>query len=126
MEDKILRRILRELDCRELWPALAERLSLSDLQSLLLAVYRHRTRSLTAAEVGKRYEENRFVQPSGVPPQVLADIDRVAFGLVPEPCHRLELSPLAPLGTVGSMGKLSQDLAITTIRNSEVCSDLFV
>lgn len=123
MIDRILDRIQKEVEIPELFEALATRLSLSDLQSLLLQVYRQRVETITPDRVLKQYKNNRFVQPANVCPQRLLELDRLAFKLLPETYEVLELSPLCPLGTNAVVAPIDQNNVVSTIRNTEVCSD---
>ena len=123
MKEKIITRILRTAGVPDLLEVLSERLSQSDLQSLLLEVYRRRVQTLTPRHVLQQYEGNRFVQPSAVNPKQLLEFDRLAYTVLPSSFELLELSPVCPLGTNSVVAPVDQDNAVTTIRNTEVCSD---
>src|SRR5437762_3499562 len=123
MPDEILERILREAGLPELVDVLAARLSPTDLQSLLLEVYRRRVGALMAPDVLRQFESNPFVRPSDADPERLRALDRLAFSLLPAGYEQLELSPVAPVGTISVLAGLSQDRAITSIRNTETLSD---
>lgn len=123
MPDKILERIIHKANVPDLLEVLTQQLSLADLQSLLLEVYRRRAARLTPADLLQQYEQNRFVKPAGVSPQALLDFDRLAYSLLPAAFEILELSPVCPLGTNSAMATVDQNKVITTIRNTEVCAD---
>jgi hypothetical protein len=123
MKEKILERILRTAQVPNLLEILTQRLSQSDLQSLLLEVYRKRAHSLTPRHLLHQYEQNRFVQPAAVNPRQLHEFDRLAYSVLPSSFELLELSPVCPLGTNSVVAPVDQDNAVTTIRNTEVCSD---
>ena len=72
--DKIVKRIERKAGIPELASILAEQLSPTDLQSLLLEVYRLRSSRLQPAAVLSDYESNRFVRPSSVSPLSLPEM----------------------------------------------------
>ena len=101
---------------------LSERLSTSELSTLLLEVAQRRAAARTPAEVRRQYERDRFVRPSKADPRVLNAIERAAFeaavGFTPIAC-----SPLAPLAACGSVATVSQNKIVTTMRGSEVASD---
>jgi hypothetical protein len=122
MNEGILRRIDRAAGVEDLAGRL-HGLSPTDLQSLLLHVYRRRVDGLAAKDVLQQFERNRFVAPSSQDPEALMEVDRRAFSLLPRGYERIELSPVAPLGTAAVLGKLTQDWAIATARNTEVVSD---
>jgi hypothetical protein len=71
----------------------------------------------------QQYEQNRFVQPAAVNPRQLLEFDRLAYSVLPASFELLELSPVCPPGTNSVMAPVDQDNAVTTIRNTEVCSD---
>ena len=123
MKEKIIERILRTAQVPDLLEILTQRLSQSDLQSLLLEVYRRRADTLTPGHLFQQYEGNRFVHPAAVSPRQLLEFDRLAYSLLPSSFEVLELSPVCPLGTSSVVAPVHQDNAVTTIRNTEVCSD---
>ncbi len=123
MSDPMLERIQREAGIPELIDVLVERLAPTDLQSLLLEVYRRRAASVQPSQLLERYERDRFVRPSAVAPGVLADFDRLAWSLLPEHYAAIELAPLCPLGTNASIATVDQNKVVTTIRNTEVVAD---
>jgi hypothetical protein len=123
MDDPILRRILRQTGDPRLVETLAHRLSLTDLQSLLLAVYRERAMSRRPSDLLALFAENAFVRPAGPPPAAFMEFDRLAFELLPGGFEALELSPLCPLGTHSAVAPVSQNNVVTTVRNTELCAD---
>jgi hypothetical protein len=123
MDERMLARISRLAGVPDLVGVLAERLSPTDLQSLLLEVYRRRAAKVTPAQLLEQYEQNRFVRPSEADPGAVAGFDRLAVAQLPAGYEQIELAPVAPLGTIGSLTGLSQDWAVSTIRNTEVVSD---
>jgi hypothetical protein len=120
---QITDRIEREIGVPGLAAALAERLAPTDLQSLLLEVYRRRAGRRGPAAVLADYESNRFVRPSALAPGRLLEWERVALAQLPPEFEAVELSPVCPLGTNSVMASVSQDWAVATSRNVEVVSD---
>jgi hypothetical protein len=123
MTNPILERILREAGTPDLIDVLAERLNPTDLQSLLLEVYRHRAARVKPSHLLERYERDRFVRPSTLDPMRLAEFDHFAWSLLAGSYTILELSPLCPLGTNAAVATVDQNNAVTTIRNTEVVAD---
>jgi hypothetical protein len=119
----ITERVERELGVPGIASLLAERLEPSDLQSLLLDVYRRVAKRRPVANMLADYETNRFVRPSTFSPVELLDWDHVAFSVLPKEFDPVDLSPVCPLGASAVMGGLAQDRAVSTIRNSEVVAD---
>jgi hypothetical protein len=122
-DDEIAARIARDAGIPNLVELLGSRLPPTDLQSLLLAVYRRRVAELTPRALLERYEQNPFSQPARVDPAALLELDRLAFACLPEGWERIEIAPVCPLGTSSVLGGLSQNRAVATVRNTEVVSD---
>jgi hypothetical protein len=116
-------RIERELGIPGIATLLAERLEPSDLQSLLLDVYRQLAKRRSLSSMLADHTTNRFVRPSAFSPVELLEWDRVAFSTLPAEFDAVELSPVCPLGASAVMGGLAQDRAVSTIRNTEVVAD---
>lgn len=89
----------------------------------MLEVYRARTQSLTPQSLLQQYKQNRLVQPASVSPRQLLEFDQLAYSVLPPSFEPLELSPVCPFGITSIMAPLDPNQIVTTIRNSEVCSD---
>jgi hypothetical protein len=120
---KIVERIERDAGIPGLASILAERLAPTDLQSLLLEVFRARSEQLEPAAVLAAYRDNRFVRPSAVPPACLARWEQVAFSELSAGFEALALSPVCPLGTNSAVAPIDQNWSVATARNTEVVSD---
>ncbi len=121
--NKIIQRILREVDDPELINKLAKTLSPTDMQSLLLKVYQHRASEMSPKDILAQYRNNRFVQPAHWSAQDGLAFDQFAFSLLPNDVDVLELSPLSPLGSVSALTPVDQNNVVSTSRNTEVNSD---
>ena len=121
--DEILERVVRQSGVADLLDLLSERLAPTDLQSLLIEVYRRRATRQAPADLLDQYRRNRFVQPSPMNPRAFLEVDRLAFSLASPPFEPIELSPLGPLGTTSVLTSVSQNVAVATARNTEVVSD---
>lgn len=120
---KIIRRIERETGVSNLSEILVERVKPTDLQSLLLEVYRERAKRRSPRAVFSDYGSNSFALPSRCDSALLLEWDRIAFSHLPDGFHAIELSPVSPLGSVSCVASISQDWILTTIRNMEVVAD---
>lgn len=105
-----------------LFSALAEGLSPSDLQSLLLSVYKSRVRVIRESAVLARAARTPLFAPSDVDARLLNRFDRAAFTAA-EGFEAVELSPVCPLGAQQVLGSAGQDNVLTTIRNAEMLGD---
>lgn len=123
MAEGSLERIVRESGVPGLVELLAERLSPSDFQSLMLEVYRSRAAGLSPAELLARYDGNRFTAPSELDPAALAAFEQTAWSLLPAGYEALELGPLCPLGTCSVVATVDQNKVVSTVRNLEVVAD---
>ena len=121
--NRIIERIEREAGIPSLASILAEKLSPTDLQSLLLEVYRIRSNQIRPAVVFSDFETNRFVRPSTVSPISLLRWEQIAFSNLPHEFKPVALSPVCPFGTSSVVASVDQNWAVTTVRNTEVVSD---
>jgi hypothetical protein len=119
----IMGRIEREAGVPNLSEILAQRIKPTDLQSLLLEVYRERVKRRNVSAMFSDYASNSFIRPSRCDPLRLLEWDRIAFSHLPNGFHAIELSPVSPLGSVTRLASISQDWILTTIRNIEVVAD---
>src|SRR5918992_4846492 len=74
-------------------------LSGSDLTTLLLEVMRGRAEGVTAADVMRQHERDRFVAPVPVPFDRMRLTETAILGALPPGTETIALSPEVPLGT---------------------------
>lgn len=100
-------------------------LARTDLTTLLMSVARARARQVRPAELLRRWTEDRFVRPSAVDPRRLSVVEARLWQMLPDRFVGVELSPVAPLGTVSALGHapVDQHRVVSTIRGTEVVSD---
>jgi hypothetical protein len=123
MAEGPIERIVRESEVADLVEILTNRLSPTDLQSLLLEVYRRRASRVSPRELLSRYERNRFTRPAGLDPAAVAGFEQLAWSLLPDGYQSLELSPVCPLATCSAIAPVDQNKVVTTARNTEVVAD---
>jgi hypothetical protein len=99
MQSKIMTRIEAETGLPGLYSVLAERLSPSDLQSLLMSVYRARARTIREADLLSRTEHAALFLPSSVDARLLNGFDCAAFASA-DAFEAVDLSPVCPLGPI--------------------------
>ncbi len=121
--NKIVERIEREAGMPGLASILAEQLTPTDLQSLLLEVYRLKSAQRQPSEVLSQYESDRFARPSRISPLRLYAWEQTAFSNLPPEFEPLALAPVCPLGTNSTAAPVAQNWAVATVRNTEVVSD---
>lgn len=123
-KDPIIRRIAQEIPQEDSADMLTKPLSLSDLTSLLLDVFRQQTSAITPSDLLRRYAENRFVRPAQL--DVVASLERELTLLrLASASHYtpIELSPVTPLGTCSVIAPVSQNHILSAVRGAEVVSD---
>ena len=121
--NKILERITRETGVPDLVSILAERLTPTDLQSLMLEVYRQRSSRRSPAKLLESYESDRFVRPSAISARRLLAWELIVMESLPDEFEPLALSPLAPLGACSVVAPVDQNWSVATARNTEVVSN---
>jgi hypothetical protein len=122
MAGDALSRILREHG-EDLLTTLSERLTPTDLQSLMMEVYRLRGTRQSPGALLEQHQENRFLRPSPMDPRTTMEYEALAFRLAGPMFEPIDLSPLAPLGTSSSVTTVSQNNVVSTARNTEVMAD---
>jgi hypothetical protein len=116
---KILQRIEAALGAPGLTRKLID-LRGSDLQSLLLEVFRARSRALTPADLldGK----DGLLTPSTVDARLFHALDGAWFAAAPS-FEAVDLSPVGPIGANVVLGNIDQSSTLAALRNSEVMAD---
>jgi hypothetical protein len=114
----IVARILEQLGAPELLERLV-RLTPTDLQSLLLEVYRARAARLDAAALTVA---RPLTAPSTLDARAMLEIDRVAYAEA-RGFEAVELSPVAPVGSSHVLGGIDQNNVLAAVRNVEVLAD---
>jgi len=124
MNPSLLNHLAEVSGIPDLLVRLSEKLSASELNSLLLEVFQQKTARTTPAELLRAYQQNRFVRP--------AEVDAVGFaewrldwlrGSRAAGFEPLELSPVAPLSSCSAVATASQHKIISALRGTEVVAD---
>jgi hypothetical protein len=122
-EGALLRRVLGKAGDAGLLPALADRLSGTDLTSLLLEVMRRRTERISVADVMRQYLADRFVSPAPVDFRALRRVEDVMLAALEDDFEVLTLAPLMPLATHFAVAAVDPRNVVATIRRTEVAAD---
>lgn len=122
-EQTIIHRILAGLDNKEILNELLS-LSKSDLNSLLIELYRRLSVAGSEKELLKSFQSNRFAVPSDVSPLDFhqLEVDILAHAKK-SGVESLLLSPVVPFGTSSAFGCVNQNNILSAIRGTEVLSD---
>jgi hypothetical protein len=124
MKEKIMENIAGKLGVPHIAELLADRLSGSELNSLLLEVFDRRTRNISPALLLQQYQVNRFVHPSTTDMISLLDWELQILRLLAGHAFRpVELSPAAQWGSCSVLGPVDQKKIISATRNTEIMAD---
>lgn len=123
MANPVWQNVLKKIRCEHLLEYF-EGLSISELNSLLLEVFKRKATSQAPSSILKGYHENRFVRPSTVDPIVFMELELLLLRLATEHDFRpLVLAPLAPLGSCSVFALADQNKVVSAIRGTEVVAD---
>lgn len=121
---KAIQRVLDKIGVENLINILGKEISLSDLNTLLLEVFRQKTNDITAADLLEKYSTNRFVHPSEIDPiwmkQLEVELLKISKNSLYTP---IQISPVSPLGTCSVIVTADQNKVISALRGTEVVSD---
>lgn len=124
MKDKILANIVQKTGIPEIVEILSERLSGSELNSLLLEVFSRKIKKTNPSQLLRQYQANRLVRPSDLDRGRIADQElRALRYMQSHDFQPLELSPVAQLGTCSVVATANQDKIISATRNTEIVAD---
>jgi hypothetical protein len=120
---KLLQKMLRKVEGEDAMGAF-DKLSGSELNSVLLEIFSRRARRLDAAKVLASFNRNRFVEASSLDPIKALELELSVLrqakqgGFTP-----FILSPVAPLGSCSALATVSQNKVFSSIRGTEVVAD---
>ena len=98
-------------------------LSGSDFASVMLEVAQRRAARETPASVRRRYERDRFTQPSRTAWRSIRRAEDALLACLPADVEMVALAPVVPLGTHSALATVSQHKVPTTVRACEVAAD---
>ena len=119
--EKIARSVLERRNAADVLEILSEKLSASELASVLLEVHRRRAETVTFAGIFEQYERTRMFQPTSADVRALAELDRLLFDLAGA-FEAIELSPVSPLG-LNHLAGIPQNNVLSALRAAEVLAD---
>lgn len=123
-EEKMLQSISKELGIPNLLDVLSET-TMSRLVPILLSAWKERCEKIKPPQVLNVYEVmSPFFTPSPVGQRDLLKLACECYGVLEGKYTDVQLSPVVPLGTNGSITDISQSNVMSTIRNAEVVSDV--
>jgi hypothetical protein len=124
MQSAIVTKILQRIGQPHLVRMLTEDLTGTELNTLLLDVFRDTSSKLSAPQLLNRYQTNRFVKPADLPALELkrmeVDVLELLARLSFEP---IELSPVSVLGSCSVVATADQNKILSALRGTEVLAD---
>ena len=124
MASDIVRSILQKLDRPDLLSVLAQELTGTELNSILLEVFGEKLKTITAPELLKLYQANRLVKPADLP---VLEIKRMEWEVlevfVKHSFQPIDLSPVSALGSCSVPAKVDQKKILSALRGTEVLAD---
>jgi hypothetical protein len=124
MNHAVIKGIADKLGIPGIVGLLSEKLSGSELNSLLMEVFSRKVSNISPGLLLKQYQANRFVHPAQVDMVELLHLElRVLQFLKERQFDPLELSPVAQLGSCSVVATVDQNKIISAARNTEVLAD---
>jgi hypothetical protein len=121
---KIKQRLSEKILNKE-WLTALRKLSGSELNTVLLEVFRNRVEQFTPSDVLKQFGKSRFAVPSTVRTIDFKELEvkwlkfAQTANFIP-----ISLSPVAPLGTCSVFGTVDQNNVVSAVRGAEIVSDV--
>ncbi|NHN29532.1 hypothetical protein [Paenibacillus agricola] len=123
-QNKAIQRVLEQSgnpDLLEIWN---KELSVSDINTFLLELFRLQTKEASYADLLRKYVENRFVHPAKVDPIALKQLEIAVLQIAQSAAYQpILLSPIAPLGSCSIVATADQNKIISALRGTEVVAD---
>ena len=120
----ILRRIEKHLGVPLLADKLANELSPSDFNSLLIEIFGINSGKISPSEMLKRYAQNQYAWPSACNAAQYRCLEAdMLLAAEQKGVHSIILSPASLFGCCSVFGAVSQDKIISATRNLEILSD---
>src|SRR5688500_14809242 len=124
MASDIVKVILERINQPDLISVLADELTGSELNSVLLEAFNEKTRVLTPPDLLNLYQQHRFVKPVDLPVleqkrmelEILQLLQKFSF-------QPIELSPVSVMGSCSVVGPADQKKILSGLRGTEVLAD---
>jgi hypothetical protein len=121
---KIIEKIERKIGLPGIAEQIADKLSNSEISSLIMEVYANAAKKLTPPEILNHFQNNRFTFPSVVNLLSYMEYETNWLKSGEENDFKvIQLSPLAPLGTCSAVAPVDQNNIVSALRGTEIVSD---
>lgn len=99
-------------------------MSNDDINQILLEIYRQRCQNISEKSILEKYNINYdYFGPGSMSLKKTMKYNLLFLNSLPKSYDTIELSMINPLGTNSRITCLSQNMILSTIKNSEVCGD---
>ncbi len=123
-QDKMLQRIVKELGVPNLLDILTNA-PLHRLRPLLIHAFKHRSQMVNPSHLLEEYEQRQeFLGISSLSQDALYRFALICLETANPMFHAVQTSPIAPFALNAALSKISQNNTLSSIRGSEVVSDL--
>jgi hypothetical protein len=124
MKKEIGSHIINRLDLQGIVDILSDKLSGSELNSVLLDVFNKRIQHENPASLLSKYEENKLVKPINIDVLKFKEEELGCYEILAKNGFEpLELSPVAQFGTSSVIATVDQKKVLSALRNTEVQAD---
>ena len=121
---RIIEKLEQKIGIPDLVDKILTHLSGSELNTLLLNLFRKRIQQIKPSELLRQYAQNRFSTPATIDPIKYKEAEIVWLEKAGNYGFKaLLLSPLTPLGSCSVVGYVDQNNVVSALRGSEVVSD---
>ncbi len=121
----IVNKLISSHGTENLFDFLTKSISLSELNTLMLAVNKEKVKKIKPNDLIRNFGSNRFVSPVNLDPLAFRKFeDAILTSITTTDFTFKEFSPLAPLGTCSAIARVSQNNVLSALRNTEVVSDI--
>jgi hypothetical protein len=120
----IVNKIVHRTGIPDLLKTLSEKISSSELNSLLLEVFHRKVEQCTPADLLRLYQQNRFVKPADTPVLEMRETELSLLKIFQHNDYEpLELSPVSILGSCSVVAPANQKKILSALRGTEVLAD---
>ena len=122
--DQWLEKITDKIGVADLVHRLTDRLSGTELNTLLLDLFRKKSTLKSINELKNSFQQSRFFKPSSIDPILYKTLEIQCLSVVQSYLYTcIELSPLTSFGTSSILAPIDQNMVVSAISDSEVVSD---
>jgi len=98
-------------------------IKMSDIQWIVMEIYKNMVKRITPLMLVKHYENSRFLKPCTISPKQFMELESDIYELIPDKFIPVELSPVMPIGSNAVVAGVNQGNVLSTVRNIEVTAD---